>query len=122
IVTSERFITQQPGVIRRFLSATAQGYTYAAQHPREAADLLRAGAQQASDLLEDARFVHDSQDWQSQRYIADASCWGVQTLEKWTNYPRFMFNHHAIFDGTGNPLAKEPDYAAAFTNDFLPHC
>src|SRR5262249_45812466 len=58
IVTSERFITQQPGVIRRFLSATAQGYTYAAQHPREAADLLRAGAQQASDLLEDARFVH----------------------------------------------------------------
>jgi ABC-type nitrate/sulfonate/bicarbonate transport system substrate-binding protein len=121
IVTSGSFITQQPDVIRRFLKATAQGYTYAAQHPSEAADLLMAGAQ-PRDLLDDARFVHDSQNWQSPRYIADARCWGVQTLEKWTDYPRFMFDHRAIYDSAGNPITTAPTYAAAFTNDFLPPC
>ncbi len=46
----------------------------------------------------------------------------MQTLAKWTNYPRFMFDHHAIQDANGNPITKEPDYAAAFTNQFLPTC
>jgi hypothetical protein len=33
-----------------------------------------------------------------------------------------MFNHHAIQDANGNPITKEPDYTAAFTNQFLPAC
>lgn len=119
VISSASFLQQHGDIAKRFLAATAEGYTYAVQHPSEAADLLM---QANKGQLDDAGFVHASQDYQSKQYMADARCWGVQALDKWTNYPRFMFNHHAIQDANGNPITTEPDYAAAFTNDYLPAC
>ncbi|HEX8035134.1 MAG TPA: ABC transporter substrate-binding protein [Ktedonobacterales bacterium] len=120
IVTNDSMIKQQPDVVKRFMKATAEGYTYAIQHPKEAADLLIQGAPKGS--FDDKQFIYDSQSYLSQRYAQDAKCWGFQTLDKWTNYPRFMYNHGAILDANGNPLKTEPDYASAFTNQFLPSC
>ena len=120
LVSTASFIQQQPDVIKRFLKATAEGYTYAAQHPDDAANLLIAGTPKGT--FDDANFVRASQEWQSPHYIADAACWGVQTLDKWTNYPRFMFDHHAIDDANGNPITTPPDYAAAFTDALVPAC
>ena len=120
IVTNDSLIKQQPDVIKRFMKATAEGYTYATQHPKEAADLLIKGAPQGS--FDDTQLVYDSQSYLSPRYAQDAKCWGFQTLDKWTNYPRFMYNHGAILDANGNPLKSEPDYTSAFTNQFLPTC
>ena len=120
LVSSSTFIQQQPDVIRRFLKATAEGYTYAAQHADDAASLLIAATPQGT--FDDPSFVRASQEWQSPQYIADAACWGVQTLDKWTNYPRFMYDHHAIDDANGDPIITPPDYAAAFTNAFVPAC
>lgn len=120
IVTNDSLIKQQPDVIKRFMKATAAGYAYAIQHPKEAADLLIQGAPKGS--FDDNQLVYDSQNYLSPRYAQDAKCWGYQTLEKWTNYPRFMYNHGAILDANSNPLKTEPDYASAFTNQFLPGC
>jgi ABC-type nitrate/sulfonate/bicarbonate transport system substrate-binding protein len=120
IITNQSLIQQHPDVIRRFLAATSQGYTYAAQHPKEAADLLIKGAPAGS--FDDTGLVYASQNFLSPQYIADAKCWGYQTLDKWTNYPRFMYNHGAIQDANGNPIKTPPDYAAMFTNTFLPKC
>jgi hypothetical protein len=33
-----------------------------------------------------------------------------------------MYDHQAIQDANGNPITTPPDYAAAFTNAFLPPC
>ena len=33
-----------------------------------------------------------------------------------------MYDHGAITDANGNPIKSPPDYAAAFTNDFLSAC
>ena len=120
IVANDSLIKQQPDVIKRFMKATAEGYSYAIQHPKEAADLLIQGAPKGA--FDDNQLVYDSQSYLSPRYAQDAKCWGYQTLEKWTSYPRFMYNHSAILDASGNPLKAEPDYAAAFTNQFLPAC
>ncbi len=120
IVASQAMIAQHPDVIKRFLAATAQGYTYAIQHPRATADMLIKGAPQGT--FDDTGLVYASQNYLSPRYAAGATCWGEQTLAKWTNYPRFMFDHHAILDANGNPVTTEPDYAAAYTNSFLPSC
>jgi hypothetical protein len=40
----------------------------------------------------------------------------------WSNYPRFMYAHNAVQDANGNPVTTQPDYSAAFTNQFLPGC
>ena len=58
IVTRERLITQEPETVRGFLSALARGYTYAAKHPTEAADILLAHAPEL-----DRDLVHASQEW-----------------------------------------------------------
>lgn len=120
LITSEKAIKDKPDVIRRFLKATAEGYQYAIQNPQQAADLLIQGAPQGT--FDDKQLVYDSQAYLSPRYAAGAACWGQQTLAQWTNYPRFMFTNQAIQDANGKPITKEPDYKAAFTNDFLPKC
>lgn len=120
IVTNQQFTQQHGDVIKRFLKATAEGYQYAIQHPADAAKLLMQGAPKGS--FDDAQLVTKSQAYLSPLYAPGEKCWGEQSLAAWTNYPRFMFNHHAIQDANGNPITKEPDYSAAFTNQFLPSC
>lgn len=120
IITNQQYIQQHPDVIKRFLKATAEGYEYAIQHPDEAANLLIQGAPKGS--FDDEQLVHKSQAYLSPRYAPDVKCWGMQSPASWTNYPRFMFEHHAIQDANGNPITKEPNYNAAFTNEFLPAC
>lgn len=120
IISSQSFTQTHPDVIKRFLAATSEGYTYAVQHPKEAADLLVKGA--PAGTFDDTGLVQASQSYLSPQYQADAKCWGYQTLDKWTAYPQFMYNHQAIQDANGNPIKSPPDYAAAFTNQFLPPC
>jgi hypothetical protein len=45
---------------------------------------------------------------------------GVQTLDQWTGYSSFLYEQGLLADAEGKPLAAPPDYAALFTNDFLP--
>lgn len=120
IITNQQFIQQHPDVIKRFMKATAEGYEFAIQHPADAANLLIQGAPKGS--FDDKQLVEKSQAYLSPLYAPGEACWGTQSLASWTNYPRFMFNHHAIQDANGNPITKEPDYSAAFTNQFLPAC
>ena len=120
IITNQQFTQQHSDVIKRFLKATAEGYQYAIQHPDDAANLLMQGAPKGS--FDDTQLVTKSQAYLSPLYAPGEKCWGAQSLASWTNYPRFMFNHHAIQDANGNPITKEPDYNAAFTNQFLPPC
>ncbi len=120
IITNQQFIQQHPDVIKRFMKATAEGYEYAIRHPADAAKLLTGGAPKGS--FDDQQLVLKSQAYLSPLYAPSEKCWGEQSLASWTNYPRFMFNHHAIQDANGNPITKEPNYSAAFTNQFLPAC
>jgi ABC-type nitrate/sulfonate/bicarbonate transport system substrate-binding protein len=120
IVTSEAFIKAHPDVGRRFLAATAQGYAYAVAHPKAAADLLIKGA--PAGTFDDTGLVYASQSYLSPLYAKGAKCWGQQTLKAWTDYPRFMYQTGSLIDANGKALTRPPDYAAAFTNAFLPPC
>ncbi len=118
IIANQATIQQRPDVIKRFLAATSRGYTFAEGDANGAASLLMRGAPKGT--FDDPGLVTASQQFLSPAYGADAKCWGFQTAEKWTDYPRFMFNHGAIQDANGNPIKTPPNYAAAFTDAFLP--
>ncbi len=120
IVSTKAYLAAHQAVVRRFLAATAQGYDYAISHPKEAADLLVAGA--PAGTFDDPGLVSASQQYLSPRYAEGAKCWGQQTLAAWTDYPKLMFQSGSLVDANGKPLAQPPDYAAAFTDQYLPAC
>jgi ABC-type nitrate/sulfonate/bicarbonate transport system substrate-binding protein len=120
IVSTQAYLAANQAVAQRFLAATAQGYDYAIAHPQEAAKALIAVA--PAGTFDDTGLVTASQLYLSPRYAEGAKCWGQQTLAAWTNYPKFMYQSASLFDAKGDPLTAPPNYAAAFTNQYLPAC
>jgi ABC-type nitrate/sulfonate/bicarbonate transport system substrate-binding protein len=106
-IASAQTIQERPEVVKSFLGAISRGYTYAIDHPDQAASILIEAVPELNETL-----VHDSQAWISPRYQADASKWGEQQLTVWEGYSNWMAEHGII---------PEPiDANSAFTNDFLP--
>jgi ABC-type nitrate/sulfonate/bicarbonate transport system substrate-binding protein len=118
IVTSEQTIQQKPDVVRRFMRATSRGYEFAVSNPDLAADLLVKGA--PAGTFEDPGLVTDSARYLATKYKEGKSRWGEQDLSVWTNYPKFMIQTGKVVDENGNPVTGDLDYAAMFTNAFLP--
>lgn len=107
LATSEKLIAERPDLVKAFVAGAAAGYQFAIDNPEEAADILIAAE---PDL--NAELVTASQKWLSPKYQDDASRWGEQKLEVWTNYAEWMADH-GVLEGEFDP-------AAAFTNEFLP--
>ncbi len=107
IITSEAMIAENPETVRAFVGALAEGYTFAAENPGEAAGVLLAASPELDEAL-----VRDSQAWISDQYIADAAQWGEQSPQVWADYAEWMAS-------TGI-LSAPIDADAAFTNEFLP--
>lgn len=107
IVTSEKLAGENPDLVRRFVAALSRGYTYAAEHPAECADILLKQVPELSRPL-----VRASQDWLSPRYIDDAPQWGYQDPKVWQRFGDWMLENKLI--------DRAFDYRRAFRNDFLP--
>jgi ABC-type nitrate/sulfonate/bicarbonate transport system substrate-binding protein len=107
IIAGESTIADQGDLVRRFLAATSKGYTYAAEHPDEAADILLKYSPES-----DPDLVRASQEWLSPRYQDDAARWGEQKAEVWSDYTSWMADNDL--------LAKPIDPEKAYTNEFLP--
>ena len=110
ILANNEFLQKDPETARAFLAATAKGYQYAAEHPREAADLLIAGDTTGS-LADAKELVYASQEWISGRYIADAPAWGVMDPERWNGFYGWLHE---------NGLSAHDLTGIGFSNDYLP--
>jgi ABC-type nitrate/sulfonate/bicarbonate transport system substrate-binding protein len=120
LACSNDFIAKHPDLAKRFVGATVQGFQYAATSPDDAAAILIAENPGVFDAnlklpVDSARFLA------SGGYYVDATgVVGRQTLEQWTAYSKFLFDQGLLTDAAGKPLTVPPDYAALFTNEFLP--
>jgi ABC-type nitrate/sulfonate/bicarbonate transport system substrate-binding protein len=106
--------------LRAFLRATARGYTFAAEHPDEAAELLLAAAPPGS--LPDAGLVRDSQRVVSRSLREPGRPWGVQRPEMWAgegSYPQFLLDAGVFTDLSGDPVTELP-LKTLFSNALLP--
>jgi ABC-type nitrate/sulfonate/bicarbonate transport system substrate-binding protein len=107
LITNADMIKNHPDVVRAFTQATARGYTYAIQHPDEAAALLLKAV---PDL--DAALVKESSQWLAAQFQADAPRWGEQKASVWQGYADWLFKHGA--------LDHALDTSSVFSNAFLP--
>lgn len=117
LVSSAETIAREPEALRAFLEATARGYTFAAENPEEAAELLLETAPAGS--FPDPGLVRDSQRFVSQHLIADGDSWGQQRPEMWRGYQTMLLDAGVYGDQTA-ALRRAVEDGSLYTNELLP--
>ena len=118
IVSSDTYLEAHPDTARAFVQAVQRGYTYAAQNPDEAADILiRANPDTlagAEDLVtRSARLL-------AERYfVADDVAIGAAVPEKWEEFGAFLLDNGILTDGSGDVVTETPDWSQYYTSDYL---
>ena len=116
IITSPETLAKKTDALRRFMRATARGYEYAREHPREAAQFLINAAPPGT--FPDSALVLQSQAYLSPRYAEAGKKWGMQSKQAWHDYPKFMLDNKAVIDVNGKPVTSL-NFDALYTNELL---
>lgn len=116
IISSPKEVSEHPDLLRRFMAATEQGYTYAIAHARESAQILLDTTPKGT--FPDQGLVFASQDFLSAHYVDKGRKWGLQDAAAWQGYPSFMLNNKAILDANNQPV-KSMNFSALYTNQFI---
>lgn len=107
IIGNNDFLSQNPETAKKFMAATAKGYEYAIENPKEAADIL---LESAEGLDED--IVYESQEWLAGQYKAEVEQWGYIDPERWNAFYQWL---------NENDLVEKPlEENEGFTNEYLP--
>ncbi len=110
IIANDQFLAEDPETAKAFLEATARGYAYAQENPKEAADLLVEGDTTHS-LTDSMDLVYASQEYLAGEYTADAAAWGIFDAERWDAFYGWLYE---------NGLTTHDLRGKGFTNDYLP--
>jgi ABC-type nitrate/sulfonate/bicarbonate transport system substrate-binding protein len=109
LIGSNAWLEENPDAARAFLAALSKGYTYAAEHPAEAADILMEAA---PELKANSALVYASQEYLAGEYIADAARWGEFDGTRWAAFFNWL-NENDLME-----QKLDPDFG--YTNDYLP--
>lgn len=114
---NESWLEQNPEEAKKFVGALQRGYEEAQRDPDKGArDLIDANP----GAFTDEELVFESQRMLAADYMTDSSGQvGLQNLETWTGYSRFLFERGLLTDENGNTLTEEPDWSTYFTDDYL---
>ena len=109
IIGNNAWLEEHPDSAKAFVDALSKGYTYAAENPKEAADILMDAA---PELKSNKELVYASQEYLASEYIADAPQWGVFDANRWAAFFNWLNDN--------NLLEEKIDPNCGFTNDYLP--
>ena len=119
IIANESFLASHGDAAKRFLAATSRGYEYGVSNPEEAADLLVKAA--PAGTFADSTLPRASQKYLAPFYKGNQAHWGTQTLDYWTNFPKFIASTGLLKTAEGKVVRPEDiDFSGLFTNDYLP--
>ena len=109
LIGNNAWLEENPDTAKAFLTALGKGYTYATEHPAEAADILMEAA---PELKANSDLVYASQEYLAAEYIADAARWGEFDGARWAAFFNWL-NENDLLDG-------ELDPNFGYTNEYLP--
>ncbi len=115
-ISAKPQIKKEPALLKKFMTATAKGYTYAILHPEESAQILIDSVQKGT--FDDPAFVVESQKYLSPRYTDLDKPWGVQDEKAWHDFPSFILASGEIKDASGSAV-KIMDFSTLYTNEFI---
>lgn len=109
IIGNNTWLKENPDTAKAFVAALSEGYTYAVQNPKEAADILMEAS---PELKANSDLVYASQEYLATEYIADAAQWGEFDAGRWAAFFNWL--------NENNLLEEKIDPHYGFTNDYLP--
>lgn len=110
IIANDDFLAEDPDTAKAFLSAVAQGYEYAIDHPEQAAQILIDGDDTGALAgMED--LIVASQKWMADQYKAEVEQWGYIDPARWDAFYAWL---------SDNGLVEIPlPEGTGFSNDYL---
>lgn len=110
IIANDEFLAEDPDTAKAFLSAVAQGYEYAIDHPEQAAQILIDGDDTGALAgMED--LIVASQKWMADQYKAEVDQWGYIDPARWDAFYAWL---------SDNGLVEIPlPEGTCFSNDYL---
>jgi ABC-type nitrate/sulfonate/bicarbonate transport system substrate-binding protein len=103
----------------RFLDATGRGYTLAAEHPADAAEILAELADGPPEL-DDVDFLEEGQRRIADAYLGDTDEWGRMRQERWSRFVEWLANEEILTTVDGEQLAAaDLNVNELYTNDLL---
>ncbi len=107
IIANNNYLQENEETVKAFLRAVKDGYEYAIDNPKAAADILfEAVPELNKDIL------YSSQEWLSDKYKAEVDQWGFIDLERWDGFYGWLLDLGII----EIPI----DSGVGFTNEYLP--
>lgn len=88
IIGNNEFMKNNPDLTTNFMSAIKKGYEYSIENPEEAAQIL-VDANVGMDL----ELATASQQWLADKYIDDASHWGVIDSARWNAFYDWVYEN-----------------------------
>lgn len=107
LIANSDVAPKQADKYRRALTAIKQGYTFAAQNPKQSAQIL---LKHAPEINPDLAFA--SQAYLSAYYLDKQGDWGRFDYERWDRFFTWVYDNQLVAE----PFAKQ----AGVSNDYLP--
>ena len=124
IITSNKTISSNPTLVRKFVQATKKGYEYAYSHPDDAAAILVKEAPDANLKLDfvkkSMKTIVNGQYWGDPTKIKDGSfVFGTNDTKGAQQYFDFLAEENAYTDAHGKTVHTAPAAKDIATDEFL---
>ena len=124
VITSDKTISSDPNLVRKFVQATKKGYEYAYSHPDDAAAILVKEAPDANLKLDfvkqSMKTIVDGKYWGDPAKIKDGSfVFGTNDMKGAQQYFDFLATENAYTDAHGKTVHTAPSAKDIATDEFL---
>ena len=124
VITSDKTISSNPGLVKKFVQATKKGYEYAYSHPDDAAAILVKEAPDANLKLDfvkkSMKTIVDDQYWGDPAKIKDGSfTFGTNDTASAQKYFDFLAEENAYTDSHDKVIHTAPVAKDISTDEFL---
>lgn len=124
VITSDKTISSNPGLVKKFVQATKKGYEYAYSHPDDAAAILVKEASDANLKLDfvkkSMKTIVDDQYWGDPAKIKDGSfTFGTNDTAGAQKYFDFLAEENAYTDSHDKVIHTAPVAKDISTDEFL---
>jgi ABC-type nitrate/sulfonate/bicarbonate transport system substrate-binding protein len=111
------WMQKNPTLAKKFVRVLQRGYTYAADHPRAAANIL---IKENPGTFTNKKLVYESQAMISADYLKDANgIVGAQTDKMWQDYADYYVKHGLLANASGKTVTTPVDASKLFTNKYI---